>query len=99
VGRDYSDGIHRHRWPRFLWQRTLTVKEWKRECESANVNNGRVGSTPTMTFFEWMMIESEWSNGEFDPGSGWTLAAYLTHASRTGIFSNKDSSGKRVSNT
>ena len=22
-------------------------------------------------------------NGEFDPGSGWTLAACLTHASRT----------------
>ena len=41
---------------------------------------------------------------EFDPGSGWTLAACLTHASRTGNFSLKlrqiwsVSSGGRVSN-
>jgi hypothetical protein len=35
--------------------------------------------------------------GEFDPGSGQTLAACLTHASRTGIFRN--ASGGRVSNT
>ena len=26
------------------------------------------------------------SNGEFDPGSGRTLAACLTHASRTGLY-------------
>ena len=26
------------------------------------------------------------SNGEFDPGSGRTLAACLTHASRTGVL-------------
>ena len=41
---------------------------------------------------------------EFDPGSGWTLAACLTHASRTGIISLKlrqiwlNPSGGRVSN-
>ena len=41
---------------------------------------------------------------EFDPGSGRTLAACLTHASRTGIFKMKlrqifkEDSGGRVSN-
>ena len=34
---------------------------------------------------------------EFDPGSGWTLAACLIHASHTG--SSNTSSGERVSNT
>jgi hypothetical protein len=39
------------------------------------------------------------SNGEFDPGSGRTLAARLTHASRgrTGLRSGE--TGERVSNT
>ena len=41
---------------------------------------------------------------EFDPGSGWTLAACLTHASRTGLFERSfrsdflQLSGGRVSN-
>ena len=40
-------------------------------------------------------------NGEFDPGSGRTLAACLTHASRTVIFGACSGviSGERVSNT
>ena len=40
-----------------------------------------------------------WSNTfwEFDPGSGWTLATCLRHASR-GVRSNTDT-GKRVRNT
>ena len=33
-------------------------------------------------------------HGEFDPGSGWTLAVCLTHASRTRIYP----SGERVRN-
>src|SRR5215471_10988116 len=37
--------------------------------------------------------------GEFDPGSGRTLAACLTHASRTESPFRGDSSGERVSNT
>ena len=38
-------------------------------------------------------------HGEFDPGSGRTLAACLTHASRTGSISLlRRPSGKRVSN-
>ena len=41
------------------------------------------------------------SNGEFDPGSGRTLAACLTHASRTGVSKKlafRYFSGGRVSN-
>jgi len=34
---------------------------------------------------------------EFDPGSGWTLAAWIRHASRTGHL--RVTSGERVSNT
>src|SRR6266545_5718465 len=37
--------------------------------------------------------------GEFDPGSGRTLAACLTHASRTGSIFRGGFSGERVSNT
>ena len=39
------------------------------------------------------------SIGEFDPGSGRTLAACLTHASRTGLGGNSQVSGERVRNT
>jgi hypothetical protein len=42
------------------------------------------------------------SNGEFDPGSGLTLAACLTHASRARAFLSQERgvpSGERVSNT
>ena len=35
---------------------------------------------------------------EFDPGSGWTLAACITHSSRTVKFLRKRISGGRVSN-
>ncbi len=38
-------------------------------------------------------------NGEFDPGSGRTLAACLTHASRAERPFRGYSSGERVSNT
>src|SRR5881275_2649306 len=38
-------------------------------------------------------------NGEFDPGSGRTLAACLTHASRAERLLREYSSGERVSNT
>ena len=37
-------------------------------------------------------------NGEFDPGSGRTLAAGLTHASRTRSYLRVVESGARVSN-
>ena len=38
-------------------------------------------------------------HGEFDPGSGRTLAARLTHASRTGLALRGWFSGERVRNT
>jgi hypothetical protein len=38
-------------------------------------------------------------NGEFDPGSGRTLAACLTHASRAVRLLREYTSGERVSNT
>ncbi len=38
-------------------------------------------------------------NGEFDPGSGWTLAGGLTHASRAVFLLRKRESGVRVRNT
>jgi hypothetical protein len=37
--------------------------------------------------------------GEFDPGSGRTLAACLTHASRAVRLLREYTSGERVSNT
>ena len=46
--------------------------------------------------FEWVR---QTYNGEFDPGSGWTLAGGLTHASRAVLFLRKWESGVRVRNT
>src|SRR6266540_5754461 len=51
---------------------------------------------------QWVSLsvfESQGFFGEFDPGSGRTLAACLTHASRTGIAFRGGVSGERVSNT
>ena len=47
--------------------------------------------------FCWCMLCA--FNGEFDPGSGRTLAACLTHASRTVRPLRGYTSGERVSNT
>ena len=46
-------------------------------------------------------LRKRWANGEFDPGSGWTLAACLIHASRTRSrrACSRWPSGERVSNT
>jgi hypothetical protein len=44
-------------------------------------------------------IDSKGYNEEFDPGSGRTLAAGLTHASRRVVGSNTDETGARVRNT
>jgi hypothetical protein len=44
-------------------------------------------------------MDRERFDGEFDPGSGQTLAAYLRHASRTGAPSSEGvASGGWVSN-
>ena len=49
---------------------------------------------------ELLSVRSHFENdGEFDPGSGRTLAAWIRHASRTvGTFRGSES-GERVSNT
>src|SRR5215813_6413322 len=58
---------------------------------------------PCQGFFEcanrlgWLFMPGFF--GEFDPGSGRTLAACLTHASRTGTCFRVCVSGERVSNT
>ena len=46
----------------------------------------------------WLLL-AIFFNGEFDPGSGRTLAACLTHASRTVRPLRGYTSGERVSNT
>ena len=47
-----------------------------------------------------MSVSNNIYNGEFDPGSGWTLAAGLIHASRTvNILAIRYESDVRVRNT
>ena len=48
--------------------------------------------------FRWKSLElSHTINKEFDPGSGRTLAARLTHASRTELIFQKFSDGREIS--
>ena len=47
----------------------------------------------------WLWVGVVFFDGEFDPGSGRTLAACLTHASRAERLLRGYSSGERVSNT
>ena len=56
---------------------------------------------PTVPRFAWWVVSVEFFDGEFDPGSGRTLAACLTHASRTLKLGACTGwmSGERVSNT
>ena len=54
------------------------------------------------SLFPWLRVSVVvvlFFNGEFDPGSGRTLAACLTHASRAERPLRWYSSGERVSNT
>lgn len=56
---------------------------------------------PTGRAEVWWVVSVEFFDGEFDPGSGRTLAACLTHASRTLKLGACTGwmSGERVSNT
>ena len=54
---------------------------WK--LNSKHVNKDRKKERVKKT---WNCLKIEKDNGEFDPGSGWTLAACLIHASRTQCF-------------
>jgi hypothetical protein len=56
----------------------------------------------SLGFLGFCLLVGFWGvtlNGEFDPGSGRTLAACLTHASRAERPLRGYSSGERVSNT
>ena len=53
----------------------------------------------SFSFFGLVKGFSLFFDGEFDPGSGRTLAACLTHASRAERLLRGYSSGERVSNT
>ena len=59
----------------------------------------RCGVRSSMMSFSRQRGEGLYINGEFDPGSGRTLAACLTHASRTVRPLWGYTSGERVSNT
>ena len=63
------------------------LKRWKATGNFLNLNERAIQATSIFI-------------GEFDPGSGRTLAACLTHASRTGRLEAcfYEPSGKRVSN-
>ena len=67
---------------------TLTTEEWERLCESLRLRASALGPTSL--------------DGEFDPGSGLTLAACLIHASRARAHFPQGRwvpSGERVSST
>ena len=82
----------------------MSSREQSRDESQSNLK------TVTFGINEWLKLASWFWNGknflwEFDPGSGWTLAACLTHASRTKHFTWSPSglivlwlSGGRVSN-
>ncbi len=58
-----------------------------------------VRDQPAIPPMWWGRLFSQTVLGEFDPGSGRTLAACLTHASRAERLLREYSSGERVSNT
>ena len=90
--------------------RTLTTKSW---ISSILVLTGTNSSNyEKLHFFEYILIntvpgvDQHWIQPikkifwEFDPGSGWTLAACLRHASRSWTLpSGEAERGKRESNT
>ena len=59
----------------------------------------RVASLFPVAVRLWRWLLVLFFNGEFDPGSGRTLAACLTHASRAVRLLREYTSGERVSNT
>ena len=70
-----------------LWKNEATARRslfWEGIYEQVKVPAKQL-DYETLIFFFWEIKVSESNfiyNGEFDPGSGWTLAAGLIHASR-----------------
>ena len=71
-------GIIYERWTRRRKRKTFRSLKTKQET-SISKEIKRTRKTKIITLVTFWVI----SNGEFDPGSGWTLAACLRHASRT----------------
>ena len=72
-------------------QQTLITKQWNtydsRKFLYIYLKNGLNKPKAVKTRDSQTVVLSKWIKHfirEFDPGSGWTLAACLTHASRTG---------------
>ena len=62
--------------------------------------HGGLSTDQTLRRFHLRVVVAVWfSNGEFDPGSGRTLAARLTHASRGRSTLRGVETGERVRNT
>ena len=77
-------------------ERVSGNSEKKRDHWHTNNNQKSKEKLKRQFFFEWVR---QTYNGEFDPGSGWTLAGGLTHASRAVFLLRKRESGVRVRNT
>ena len=68
--------------------------------ESSDLNNLVIRTRCHATAWQqFERAEIKLSLGEFDPGSGRTLAACLTHASRGGVLRKGCITGERVRNT
>ena len=79
------------KWSQIFWDMSLKKGQPKQTVKNARYRSGQ----REISILTW----------EFDPGSGWTLAACLTHASRTSLVGRIPSgwrpalaSGGRVSN-
>jgi hypothetical protein len=71
-------------------------------CQLAQLGAHAPQGRPALSTRFWVSLLIRSLDGEFDPGSGRTLAACLTHASRTRSNQSQDwgrPSGERVSNT
>ena len=87
------------------WRREKksSLKYWREQNNVASVNRRttRVVIHETHDPCRNKISEINYYNEEFDPGSGWTLATGLTHASRgaAGSSNTSPATGARVSNT
>ena len=65
-----------------IWFDILNLLTWKREQEWSLKTEQNVNSLLARNK-QFKFQKKQYFFGEFDPGSGWTLAACLRHASRT----------------
>ena len=96
-----------------VWKKLFTFalanrEQWQNKIpEDANrtqfidiTYNNQIKKNQSVNFIiEFEYRDEQTYNGEFDPGSGWTLAGGLTHASRAVFVLRDGESGVRVRNT